>query len=56
MWTRLETKEDFIDNIMTEVNSYFKTRVPVLLSRKKAGIIGYMRKGIVLGIFWGRSC
>lgn len=56
MWKRLETREDFIDNITSEVYSYFKTRVPVLLSRKKAGITGYMRKGIVLGIFWGRSC
>lgn len=56
MWTLLETREDFIANMMSDVYSYFKTRVPVLLSRKKSGIIGYMRKGIVLGIFWGRSC
>lgn len=56
MWTLLETREDFIANMMSEVYSYFKTRVPVLLSRKKSGIIGYMWKGIVLGIFWGRSC
>lgn len=51
MWTSLETREDFIDNMTSEVYSYFKTRVPALLSRTKAGIIGYMREGMVLEIF-----